>query len=236
VPASRPGLGVIALAGNAGAQAKAVGVFVVASAFGFWARSQLGGPGRDGRWPMIDLRASALAGLVTIVAVIGAWLWDIARGRDGSPYGQIGAIGGVAYVVAVAPLRRRPLPLRGASVLLGALVSRAQERPVRAELTDLAPISHGQDRDARDGRRPTVGARGVADRLGHLLGGDAARHLAARGVDVLDRARMVGQRHLTAGFFTAVFALAFGWCWMNVSRSLQRFGISSRTSASRGVP
>jgi hypothetical protein len=62
----------------------------------------LGGPGRDERWEMIDLRATSLAGLVLISVVIGAWLWELAHGRDGSPYAQLGAIAGVAYIAGVA--------------------------------------------------------------------------------------------------------------------------------------
>ncbi|HEX6024171.1 MAG TPA: hypothetical protein VFZ00_19430 [Solirubrobacter sp.] len=67
----------------------------------------LGGPGRDERWAMIDLRATAVAGSVTILCVIGAWLYDVARGEDGSEFALIGAIGGVSYVIAVAVLRWR---------------------------------------------------------------------------------------------------------------------------------
>ena len=33
--------------------------------------------------------------------------WEWAHGRDGSPYVQLGAIGGVAYLVAVVALRLR---------------------------------------------------------------------------------------------------------------------------------
>jgi hypothetical protein len=39
--------------------------------------------------------------------VIGAFMFEIADGDDGSPYGQLGAIAGVAYIAAVAFLRRR---------------------------------------------------------------------------------------------------------------------------------
>ncbi len=67
----------------------------------------LGGPGRDERWAMIDLRANALTGLVLIAVIIGAFLVEIASGGDGSPYAALGAVGGVAYVVIVAVLRRR---------------------------------------------------------------------------------------------------------------------------------
>ena len=67
----------------------------------------LGGPGRGERWATIDLRATAFAGFVIIVVLIGAWLWELARGDDGSPYGQIMAIGGIAYIIAIAHLRWR---------------------------------------------------------------------------------------------------------------------------------
>ena len=39
--------------------------------------------------------------------IIGAWLVEIAQGKDGSPYAQLGAVGGLAYVLAVAFLRWR---------------------------------------------------------------------------------------------------------------------------------
>ena len=67
----------------------------------------LGGPGRDERWQHIDVHATALAGVVLVCVIIGAWLVEIAQGHDGSPYGQLGAVGGVAYVLAVLFLRRR---------------------------------------------------------------------------------------------------------------------------------
>ena len=55
----------------------------------------------------IDLRARAFSGLVMLLATIGAWLYELAEGRDGGPYGQLLAIGGLAYIAAVAFLRRR---------------------------------------------------------------------------------------------------------------------------------
>ena len=63
--------------------------------------------GRDERFAQIDLRATALAGLVVITAVIVAWLVEIARGHSGNPYGWLGALGGVAYILAVAFFRWR---------------------------------------------------------------------------------------------------------------------------------
>jgi hypothetical protein len=90
----------------------ALGIMAAVGAlFLFGRRSEtlqgLGGPGRDERWAMIDLHATALTGLVLIAVIIGAWLVEIARGEDGSPYAALGAVGGLAYIVIVAVLRRR---------------------------------------------------------------------------------------------------------------------------------
>jgi len=65
------------------------------------------GDGRDEYWERIDVHATALAGIVVITAVIGMCLWEWGHGRDGSPYSQLGAIGGVAYVAAIIGLRAR---------------------------------------------------------------------------------------------------------------------------------
>ncbi|HEU0315938.1 MAG TPA: hypothetical protein VFR49_01335 [Solirubrobacteraceae bacterium] len=67
----------------------------------------LRGDGRDERFAMIDLRATAIAGSTLIVAVLVAWLVDLARGRDGSPYTWLASVAGAAYVAAVAFLRWR---------------------------------------------------------------------------------------------------------------------------------
>jgi hypothetical protein len=101
-----------AIGGDAGEGAKAFGVMgAVALLFFFGGRSEtlrgLGGPGRDERWAAIDLRATAFSGLVALLAALGGFLWEIANGDDGSPYGQICAVAGIAYVVAVAFLRWR---------------------------------------------------------------------------------------------------------------------------------
>ncbi len=84
--------------------------FLVMAALGalflFGSRSEtlqgLGGPGRDERWAMIDLGATAFAGFVLIGAIIGMWLYEIANGRDGNPYGLLGALAGLAYIAGVA--------------------------------------------------------------------------------------------------------------------------------------
>jgi hypothetical protein len=101
-----------AIGGDAGQGALSFAVMAaVASLFYFGGRSEtlrgLGGPGRDERWAAIDLRASAVAGFVLITVVLGAWLWEVANGDDGSPYVQLAAVAGVAYIAAVAFLRLR---------------------------------------------------------------------------------------------------------------------------------
>ena len=62
---------------------------------------------RDERWGRIDVHATALTGGFLILVIIGAWLVEIAQGKDGSPYAQLGFVGGLAYVLAVAILRWR---------------------------------------------------------------------------------------------------------------------------------
>ena len=67
----------------------------------------LRGDGRDERFERLDRDATALAGIVVISAVLVRCAWEWAHGRDGSPYVQLGAIGGVAYLGAVVALRVR---------------------------------------------------------------------------------------------------------------------------------
>ena len=67
----------------------------------------LRGDGRDERFREIDIHATALAGLAVITAIIGAFVVELARGQDGSPYAALGAIGGVAYLIAIVVLRVR---------------------------------------------------------------------------------------------------------------------------------
>lgn len=64
-------------------------------------------PRADERSAMLDLRATAFAGLVIITAVIVAVFYELARGGDSSPYAQLGALAGVAYLVALFVLQRR---------------------------------------------------------------------------------------------------------------------------------
>jgi hypothetical protein len=48
-----------------------------------------------------------VTGLVLIVTVIVAWLVETARGHSGNPYGWLGAIAGLACVLAAAFFRWR---------------------------------------------------------------------------------------------------------------------------------
>jgi hypothetical protein len=64
-------------------------------------------PSTDERTTMLDLRATAFAGLVLVLVVIGAFVYETARGNDGSPYTWLGAVAGVSYLVALAVLHRR---------------------------------------------------------------------------------------------------------------------------------
>jgi prepilin signal peptidase PulO-like enzyme (type II secretory pathway) len=62
---------------------------------------------RDERINTIDLRATAFAGVLLIVTVVGGFVVEIARGQDGAPFYWLGAIAGVAYIGAVIVLRLR---------------------------------------------------------------------------------------------------------------------------------
>ena len=67
----------------------------------------LRGDGRDERFRMIDLSATAFAGIVLISVIIVLWLVELARGHDGNPYGLLGAVGGLSYLGAIAFMRWR---------------------------------------------------------------------------------------------------------------------------------
>jgi len=65
------------------------------------------GDQRDERWTLLDMRATAIAGNVIIAFAVGGFMYELAHGRDGSPYGLMGAVAGVTYLVALLVLRRR---------------------------------------------------------------------------------------------------------------------------------
>ena len=67
----------------------------------------LRGDGRDERFRQIDIHATAIAGLAVIIAVLVAFVVELARGHNGSPYAWLGAIGGLAYLIAIVVFRIR---------------------------------------------------------------------------------------------------------------------------------
>ena len=97
----QPGVGVVALVGLT-----AFGLIVLLAGRSETIRG-LRGDGRDERFARIDLQATAIAGSALIVALIVAWLVAIARGQSGSPYDWLLAVGGLAYLLAVAWFRWR---------------------------------------------------------------------------------------------------------------------------------
>ena len=108
--------GFVLLAGWLGGQlASGVIGLAIMAAFGLFVavagRSEtirgLRGDGRDERFAQIDLRATAVTGLVLITAVLVAFLVEVARGHSGAPYTWLGALAGLTYVAAVAYLRWR---------------------------------------------------------------------------------------------------------------------------------
>ncbi|HEY2055190.1 MAG TPA: hypothetical protein VGH14_14760 [Solirubrobacterales bacterium] len=55
---------------------------------------------RDERLDTIQLRAQALAGQVVILAVVVAFLVELALGHSGAPYDWLGALAGLTYLGA----------------------------------------------------------------------------------------------------------------------------------------
>jgi hypothetical protein len=91
--------------GHPGQGAFSFGVMLACGAlFLFGGRSEMirgmRGDGRDERWAMIDLRATAIAGMAVITALIAAFFVEVAHGNDPAPYSWLGGIGGVAYLAA----------------------------------------------------------------------------------------------------------------------------------------
>jgi hypothetical protein len=67
----------------------------------------LRGDARDERFRAIDIHVTAIVGTVLLVTLIVVWLVELGRGNDGSPYGELLAVGGVAYLAAIAFMRWR---------------------------------------------------------------------------------------------------------------------------------
>jgi len=62
---------------------------------------------RDERINEIDKDATVFSGMTLICAVLIGFVVEIARGQDGMPYAALGAIAGVAYVLALVVQRIR---------------------------------------------------------------------------------------------------------------------------------
>jgi len=117
LPLFAAALGVVAfvvqwIGGNAGSGLVSLAILVGFGAIVlFGGRSEtirgLRGDGRDERFRQIDIHATAFAGVVVILAIIVAFFVELARGHDGSPYGWLGAIAGLAYLAAVVLFRIR---------------------------------------------------------------------------------------------------------------------------------
>jgi len=65
----------------------------------------LRGDASDERFVLIDLRATAYSGLVLTVAIIGAFIFELALGRNGMPYIWLGVLGGLTYIASILILR-----------------------------------------------------------------------------------------------------------------------------------
>ena len=86
---------------------------VVAALFYFGGRrsetlSGLGGPAATSAGSASTCTPPRSPAIVLIIAIIVAWLVEVAQGNDGSPYTQLGALGGLSYVLAVAFLAGAP--------------------------------------------------------------------------------------------------------------------------------
>lgn len=103
----------IAIGGNLTVALINLGIFVAFSAlfyFGAAGNETIGGlaaPRRDERWAMINQRAMAFAGTVLVLALIGGWVIELAKGNDGSPYSEVFVGGTIAYFAAALWLRFR---------------------------------------------------------------------------------------------------------------------------------
>ena len=81
------------------------GVFVLAAR---WSETVAGLRDRtDERINEIDRSASLTAGMAVLLAVLVMFVVEIAQGKDGSPYSQLAALGGLSYVASLTWLRYR---------------------------------------------------------------------------------------------------------------------------------
>lgn len=84
---------------------------VIAALFAFGGRSEtiriVRGDERDERWLVVDTRATSFAGLVVLVAVVVAGLWQTAHGRSPEPFAPLAVLAAVSYIGSLIWLRQR---------------------------------------------------------------------------------------------------------------------------------
>lgn len=97
-----PGAGLVSLAIMAGFAAVLVALESRSGTAAIMTR-----PARDERARSIDLAATAFSGVVLITVIIVAVMVQLARNEDPSPYAQLGAVAGIAYLVALGAMQRR---------------------------------------------------------------------------------------------------------------------------------
>jgi Na+/citrate or Na+/malate symporter len=117
VPLFAVALGIVVLVAQwvGGNPLSGLGSLAIMTTFGalllFGGRSEtirgLRGDGRDERFRRIDIHATAIAGLAVILAIIVAFVVELARGHNGSPYAWLGAIAGLAYLISIIVFRLR---------------------------------------------------------------------------------------------------------------------------------
>lgn len=61
----------------------------------------------DERINEIDRTASLTSGMIVTLAVLIMFVVEVAQGQDGSPYYQLGALGGLSYIASLTWLRYR---------------------------------------------------------------------------------------------------------------------------------
>ncbi len=66
----------------------------------------LGSGETDERREAISSRSALTSGYVLLAVVLGALVWEIAHGRDGQPYVQLGAVAGLSFLVGTFWYRR----------------------------------------------------------------------------------------------------------------------------------
>ncbi len=68
---------------------------------------QLRGQPADERYEGFGVLAVAFMGFVTVLVVLGLFLWELGRGEDGQPYALICLVSGASYLAALLWLRWR---------------------------------------------------------------------------------------------------------------------------------